>query len=464
MEPQITRYANVAKMFADCAGDLAAFNSFHYGVFSALDPQDSALLPLLHLDAFINTSIDNGQIRYTLGFSTLDKGEDNGTLTYEGNDPAQHHICKALDRMELAGQQVVAWLAGKMEAEEYPYELQSNIQLTALPIIQEFSGVLTGWRWELVLEGVAINSYCDILDIVLELVLALVSSSPPTTSLSLDGSIVLAASGGVPPYDFTLNGVEASPTGTFAVGEGSFIPGVEDSGGRTAGLPAVTLTASSPCGSVLNFTVDSVALADGTYDVDIYTTGGTPALFRAGIGTAVLSGGLATADVTIPCDDGGARNYAVDAPSSGLFTDRSNAVGDTPTTFSECNTALNAFITLDMGTLLPAGTVVTFEVSIESATSGDAEFGLFYATSPTGGGLGLSSKSLPVDPGVKKLVTYTTSVNARYFGLSTQPNGEQEQIRVYRVFYGSAPTPITPGRYELRASSESLGELNITVP
>lgn len=459
-----TRYADVAQMFADCAADLDAFNSFHYGVQAHLDITDSALLPLLHVDAFINVAVNNGQITHTVEFSTLTKGDNNGNLTYTGPEPRGYHLCKALDAMELAGQQVIAWLAGKMEQGVYPYTLQQNIGVQAVPIVQEYNGVLTGWRWSLALEGTALNDYCDIIDLALPLVLALDSVAVPTTSMSNDGRIALSATGGTAPLTFTLNGGTPNSTGLFEVLSGTYTPQVEDATGEIATIDDITLTPRSDCGDALAFDVDDVALADGSYDIDLYEVG-SGELFLASIGTATVADGTAECTATLPCEDGGGEvcYYPTVLLGAGGATDPENILGNAPAddavvanAFGYLLVQIEAFQAgqeFSLRILRSTATAVPFRVAFnDAASTNEADYGNFL------------NVDAPNDTNINT-VTFTAPVagNALRLGFNSGFGGNAE---FYQVFWCATTPPqaITPGLYELQASGESLGTLTIDVP
>lgn len=456
--PTPPRYGALAQIFADVAATLPAFQAFGYGVQANLDVQDSGQLPLLFLDAFIDIGIQNGRKQYTVGFYTLDKSTDNGDLTYTGNTPTDHHIARVLSRMELAGEQVIARLAQLADSDQIAYVLQEQVSSNALPIIAEYNGKLTGWRWELVLESIALNSYCELPD---RPVLTLVGFAGPATSLSQDGSIDVLASRGLVPYTYTIDGGSANGTGEFTgLGEGAYELQVVDAASQASEVLTRELVAEHDCGDVLAFTVETAGLGDGSHAIDLLD--GAGALFRAAIGTAAVSGGTATVSgLTLPCDNGGSQAFAIGTTAVNGVTNPGNAVGNTPGTFASI-LGSTSFLTLDLGQLYPAGTVINFELSVENALNPPVEYGFFWVPPPgTGGGQDLSSEIDGVDPGVKIVRTYTLPADARYAGLSLQPSGGSETIYLYRAWVGTAAIPLTTGRYELEAGGASLGELTI---
>src|SRR6185437_10749673 len=111
-------------------------------------------------------------------------------------------------------------------------------------------------------------------------VITLTTSTTPTTCSKTNGSIVVSASGGVPPYtySYTISGnTQVQNTGNFQnLAAGSYTVIATDAGGKTdTAIVAVTNNSTAPSAKVTSFTDPSTcATFDGSLTVS--ASNGTP--------------------------------------------------------------------------------------------------------------------------------------------------------------------------------------------
>jgi len=113
-----------------------------------------------------------------------------------------------------------------------------------------------------------------------QLAISLTSQLDPDCNGNTTGNIVVAATGGTPAYEFSINGGAFNPgSGTFSnLAPGSYSIQVRDSKGCIASLPTVTLTNPPVLAISLTAKTDITGcFGDATGSISVSATGGTPA-------------------------------------------------------------------------------------------------------------------------------------------------------------------------------------------
>jgi gliding motility-associated-like protein len=156
-----------------------------------------------------------------------------------------------------------------------------------------FSGLATGTYTVLVVDANSCTSSSSVfLDTAYAVYASLVSQTPVSCFGGVDGTVTVQLTGGLPPYSYSINGVQFVPTSTFTgLASGNYVVTLRDSKGCTD-FVNVTITQPAQLQAQID-SVGNIACNGGTTGgIYISVSGGNPGY------TYLWSNGATTEDIT----------------------------------------------------------------------------------------------------------------------------------------------------------------------